>query len=446
MTLLTSRPPQSLALAPATTLRGAWYALDPLPLDFAQQPNLARSRYVPHAAHIDTETQMSVLSPSKALTKALLKSTREMKSFLSGHVGSGKSTELRKIATSEEIVAEFFPITLEIEAGYWEALDISQLLFLMACAIYDYGNNAKLLNHRELWKEQFEAMLDVFLGPLGLQPREGTVGVEFNLVFVKLKTELKLGEQQREKFRELSKTRFSILTDLLGGLVADLQTSAQTKGDRREPVLFIDDLDKVRSEKPQQDTFRTNPSAFFEPPLRVVYTVPTGVAFNDCPQLFRDKILHLYPAPTLKKARNLYNPENVANDAGINFMEQVLKTRIGPSIFDPEAIRLAAIYSGGVLRNFFRLLRTAIDVAEDNDRDTVDKMVMGVAIKSARLNESMSLHEDQYKTLAKVHETNFLAHGNARYLDQSWVFECFNDKVWYEANPLLWKLLDPEHK
>lgn len=446
MTLLTTRASRHLIIPPATTLRDAWYVLDPVPLDFAHQPDIARGLYIPHAGRMDKDTQMRVSSPSNALTKSLLKSTFEMKSFLSGHVGSGKSTELRKIATTPEIVAEFFPITLEIEAGYWETLDISQLLFLMACAMYEFGNNAGLLNHREIWNGQFQAMVDAFVGPSGLKPLEGTVGLEFDLVFVKLKQELKLGEQRREKFRELSKTRFSVLTDLLAGLVADLLTSARAKGDQREPVLFIDDLDKVRSEKPQQDTFRAKPSAFFEPPLRVVYTVPTGVAFNDCPQIIRDKIVHLFPAPTLQKAPKSYNPENVANDVGILFMEQALNTRIGPNLFDPEAVRLAAIYSGGVLRNFFWLLRTAIDVAEDNDRELVDKMVMGVAIKSARLSESMSLHEEQYKTLAKVHETNFLAHGDAKYLDQSWVFECFNDKVWYEANPLLWKLLDPDHK
>jgi hypothetical protein len=31
-----------------------------------------------------------------------------------------------------------------------------------------------------------------------------------------------------------------------------------------------------------------------------------------------------------------------------------------------------------------------------------------------------------------------------RYLDESRVLECYNDKTWYEVSPLLWKLLEPQ--
>ena len=445
MTLLTTRSPIQLVV-PATTLRQAWHVLNPVPLDFANQPELASALYIPHAARLDQESGMAVSSPSKELSRALLNSTSEMKAFLSGHVGSGKSTELRKVAANDEIRAKFFPIMMEIEGGYWDTLDIGQLLFLMACTMYEYGNREGLLKHREIWKEPFRAMVESFVGPSGVQAREGAVGLEFDLIFVKLKQELKLEERRREQFRELGQTKMSVLSRLLLGLSTDIEVSAAEMGDPRDPLLFIDDLDKVREPKAQEATFRAKPGMFFEPPVRVVYTVPTGVAFNDCPKNIRDQLVHLYPPPTLIKASNSYNPEEAANDVGILFLQTVLRTRVGPNLIDPAAARLAAIYSGGMLRNFFWLLRTALDVADDNDRNKVDEAVMRVAIKSARLRESMPLHKEHYETLAEVHRTNFLAHGDAEYLDQSWVFECFNDKVWYEANPLLWKVLDPQHK
>jgi hypothetical protein len=442
MTQLPARAPRKLVI-PATTLREAWYVLDPVPLDFGTQPDVARHLYIPHAARLDKETGMAVTSPSKELTMELLNSTFEMKAFLSGHVGSGKSTELRKVAANTDINAAFFPIMLEIEAGYSDVLDILQLQFLMACAVYDYAKEKGLLNHRDFWKEPFRALFDSFI-----QPNEGTTTVEFDFVFVKLKQDLKYGEYKRSQLRDLDKSRPSLLKDLVTGLVTDMQLSAAEKGEGREPVLFIDDLDKVRAAKAQEETFRAKPVMLFDPPLRVVYTVPTGVAFHDCPETIQSRLLHLYPAPALKKAPGCYNPEEteVVNDVGIHFLQTVFETRVGPNLFTPAAIRLAAIYSGGLLRNFFRLLRMAVDVAENNDRTIVDENVLRAAIKSARLNLSMSLHKKQYDTLAEVHRTNFLADGDSKYLDQSWVVECFNDKVWYEANPLVWKLLDPDHK
>lgn len=446
MILPSARKARKLVI-PATTLDEARHVLNPDPLDFQTQPDVANALYTPHVARVDQPANMLANSPSNALTYKLLDSTFETKAFLSGHVGSGKSTELRKVAASKEITAAFFPIILPIEAGYWDDLDIEQLLFLIACAVYDYAKQEKLLKNPKSWEKPYQLLLDWFAGLEGVKPVEGTVGLEFDLVFVKLKQDLKLGEHRRKQFRLLGETRPQVLTELLTGLVVDMLTTAQARGDDREPVVFIDDLDKVRESKPQDATFRKRPAAFFEPPLRIVYTIPTGVAFNDCPQRIREHLDHLYPAPTSKKAPNSYNPEdaNVVNDTGIHFLETVLKPRVQPHLIESEAIRLAAIYSGGMLRNFFLLLRTGIDTARLNDRRQVDKTVMRVAIKSARLNESMSLHEQEYKALAAVHKTNFLAQGNANYLDQSWVVECFNDKVWYEANPLLWKVLDPNH-
>ena len=94
---------------------------------------------------------------------------------------------------------------------------------------------------------------------------------------------------------------------------------------------------------------------------------------------------------------------------------------------------------------FFRLLRAAIEIARYNDLERVDGRVMQVAIKQQRLSETMSLRDPHYKALAEVHRTNRLSEGaDGSYLDYSYVIECFNDKVWYEANPLFWLLLRPD--
>lgn len=436
--------PKNLII-PASTLDEAWDALNPLPLDFQHDPQRAKAMYIPHAVRMDPDTKKIMLTPSKVLSRRLLKSIGPMKAFLSGHVGSGKSTELRDLATRREITAAFFPIILEVEAGYWDVLDDAQLLFLMACTIYDYGQKEGLLRHSDIWSRPFRALEDSFFGLSGARPREATVGLEFDLIFVRLKQELKFDEQRREQFRELGKSRMFVLAQLLEGLVVDMQQTAQLSGQGREPLLLIDDLDKVRLPAAQENTFRKKPSVLFEPPLRIVYTLPAGVAFDECPKMIREVLVHLYPAPMLKKAPDAYDPEGFVNEVGLNFLQQALDNRVKPGLFQPEAVRIAAVYSGGVLRNFFGLLRSGIDVADENEMSVVDALVMRAAVKAARLSESQSLHKKHYDTLAEVHRTNFLPHGDAAYLDQSWVMECFNDKLWYEANPLLWKLLDPTH-
>jgi hypothetical protein len=160
--------------------------------------------------------------------------------------------------------------------------------------------------------------------------------------------------------------------------------------------------------------------------------------------------VHLYPVPILKKQSldaPTFDPEESINEVGLPFLHAVLRSRVAEGLFDAEAVRKAAVYSGGVLRSFFWLLRAGIDVARDNGLAAVDDRAMRVAIKNERLNESQALRDTHYKALAEVHRTNDLAGGaDGAYLDYSYVIECYNDKVWYEANPLLWKLLDPSHR
>jgi len=438
MTLLTKAP--STAPARAATLDAAMQVLEPIPLQFEGE-HANGEFYIPHPSRIDGD--LANPSPSALLVRRLLKSTSSMKAFLSGHIGGGKSSELRSLVADKRVQAAFFPIWLDIEPAYRDKLDLPQLLFLMACALFSYGREHQLHGRKELWERPLGELAKTFFMQGSAGAAEGAFEVKLNLVFVELRRELKMEERRREQFRELGKNDLKVLQDLILGLCADIVATGAQKGAGREPLLIIDGLDKVRAADPQHLVFRDQPAGLLDLPLRIVYTIPTGVAFDHCPDAISKLLIHLYPAPILKKAKTSYNPEEVVNEVGIDFFEKVLRPRVEPGLFSPEAVRLAAIYSGGVLRNFFHLLRSAIELAEVNALDSVDARVMKAAIKTVRLHESMSLHEPQYTVLARVHQTNQLPGGDGKYLDQGWVIECFNDKVWYEANPLLWKLIDP---
>ena len=121
--------------------------------------------------------------------------------------------------------------------------------------------------------------------------------------------------------------------------------------------------------------------------------------------------------------------------------------RVGKGLVEPDAIRIAAIYSGGVLRDFFRLLRAGILLALYNDMPTVDGVAMGYAIAEERRHESIGLYGPDYQALIHVHQTNDLPSvGDRRYLALSRVIESFNGTVWFDASPILWQALEDHMK
>lgn len=383
--------------------------------------------------------------PAESIRDQLLQHARPLKLFFSGHVGSGKSTQINKLAADKQLQDAFSIILLRIEGGQAPFLDAAQLLFLIAGVIFQFGLDQKLLTENAKWKRILLELDTQIYGPTGTVAKDGALAAEFNLLLVKLRADLKVNEHSRRQFRELGETKQNLLIDLLKALTLDIENSLVAQSRHHSLLLLIDDLDKVRTPEQQKDIFNTNLSSLLALPFRVLLTVPTGVVFGPNRVEVRRALEHLYPLRVLVKAPQSYDPERAFIPDSDTFFSKALHQRVEPGLFEDEAVRLATIYSGGVLRDFFRLLHTAVRVARNNGLDVVDRRALRAAIRDERRRESAGLLAPDYAALLAIHQTHAMAKDeDRRYLDESRVLECYNDKTWYEVSPLLWKLLEPQ--
>lgn len=430
---------------PAHTLREALDTLDIRPLEFGSNvdQNVAVSPdfYVEPPAY-ERAGQMASPGPIDQIRDQLLDRPASVKVFLSGHVGSGKSTQINRLLVDKDLLGRFAIVKLRFEEQEWAFLDSAQILFRIAGALFDYGKAEKLLSEGAEWEEKL-ARLDARLyGDHGVIAKEGGVGMELNLVFVKLKQDLKMNQNRRAEFRALAETEQSILRDLLEALANDIQNNLAKQEMPASLLVLIDDLDKVRGPEQQKEIFETNLNALFVPSFRVLYTVPTSVSFKGSHEDLKNRLEHLYPIRVLDKAAGIFDPEKALRPARLDFFRTAVHQRVDRSLIDEDSIRLAAIYSGGVLRDFFRLLATAVQVARHNKIEVVEEPAMRAAIHDERLRDSRGIYEPDWKALYHVHQTNELrSEDDRKYLDQARVLECYNDIVWFEASPLLWKEL-----
>lgn len=431
--------------SPAKTLDEAQDLLDPRPLEFVQTgkaPDAAAdpSLYTepPPVEHDERKRP----GPMDRIKARLLRETNHVKVFLSGHVGSGKSTQINKLAADPKIRQAFTVVQLRFEEQEWAFLDSAQVLIRMAGALFEFGSEKALLGQPGRWSRILKTLDEKVFGASGIQAKDGALGLELNAFFIKLRTDLKLSDARRKQFRAIGETQQSLLQDLIAELVSDIEGNLAKAGRSGSLLMLIDDLDKVRGKDPQKDIFETNLNALFVPPIRALYTTPTGVSFGANRADVRQQLEHLYPVRILNKAPRTFDPTKAYVPDGFGFFLDLLRHRVAPGLFDEESVRLAAIYSGGVLRDFFHLLRGGILIARYNDLDTVDAMTMRETVRDARFRESAGLYGPDFGVLLKVHETHRLpGEEDRRYLDQSRVLECYNDAVWFEVNPLLWALL-----
>ncbi|MGK3969610.1 hypothetical protein WMF38_33540 [Sorangium sp. So ce118] len=433
----------------AITLEQARKVLDPRPLDFretnpqglkvASNPEF----YTPLPAR--REGNFKLPGPLERLRQKLLSGTRDNKLFLSGHVGSGKSTELSRLAVDPRIQERFSVLMLRFEEQEWATLDSSQVLFRLAGALFE--SHKDRLSKQKRWKEIAEDLNERIFQPMGIQAKEGAGSVEFDLVVVKLKQELKLSEKARRQFRAFGETQQSLLQDFLAALVDDIENALSADEGPNELLVVVDDLDKVRGAEAQREIFDTNLNALLAPPLRVVYTVPTSVPFGESRADIRHNVEHLFPIRVLGKAPGTFRPEDAFLDDRMGFFHELVRHRVDPNLIEPDVVQLAAMYSGGVLRDFFRMLREGVQMATYNDQTVLDTIAMTYALNDARLKESVGLYGPDYEALAHAHRTNELRSAeDRRYLDLSRIIESHNGLAWFDAHPLLWKLLEEHQK
>ena len=399
-----------------------------------------RLRYVPRPGIHRPAGKRPLRVMDKVKTR-LLKGRADAKIFLSGHVGSGKSTELARLVADADVRDRFFVISFRFEEEEWAYLDSAQILFRVAAELFKTGLDNDLLKEESRWKKLLLQVDEKVGGPSGVSVSEGSLGAEWNLFFVKLKQELKLSDHRRRQFRSFGETDQTLIQDLIVALLDDLELGLAERGDGRSLLMVIDDLDKVRDKEGIEEIFERNVNALLQPPLRMLGTLPGSVAFSPRSSRLRDCTEHLRPVQVLSRTES-GELEDAFDRRELDFFQAVLDRRVAKGLVGNGALDMAVLYSGGVLRDLFHLLREAALRAAFDGLDQVSAEVMEEAVQDARIKWSAGIYPEDRKALAAIRQSRELASPEqTRYLDISWVLECYNGELWYDVNPLLWKLL-----
>jgi hypothetical protein len=435
----------------ASNLEEALRYFDPRPLDFSPEANpqgesVASSGALYATPPGEKRDGRGLPAPIERLRKRLLGETPSTKLFLSGHVGSGKSTELNRLAADATITERFDVVSFRFEEEEWAVLDSSQVMFRIAAELF--GKHKDRLGKLGHWQKIFGVVNERIFTPVGWKLEGGSTSVEVNLAFVKLRQELKYSSRMRKAFREYGETKQSALRELIEELVDHIEEALVKEEDPRRLLLLVDDLDKLRKDEQHRDIFGTNLGELLAPPVRILYTVPTAVRFaDDARAEIRQNAEDLFPVRVIQRKPETWNAEAAYTGERIGFFETVVGLRAQPGLIHPEAIRLAAIYAGGVLRDFFRLLREGVLLADYNGLKELDPMAMHHAVVEERRRESIGLYTPDYEALVHIHKTNALRTVEDRkYMSLARVIECWNGKVFFDAHPLLWSILGEHEK
>ena len=355
-----------------------------------------------------------------------------------GHIGIGKTTELRRYAVQLNASRRFFVVEVdELAKLDRNNLQYTEVLMAMAETLLErlHGDGF------DLGAEALEPLQRWFGNVVETQATTKELSAELKTVaeggggipgLIKLlatfTAAFKTGSSQKSEWRREIRNDFTTLAQAFNTLIRRAEAHLVREA-RAERLLFlIDGTDKMRSEDTQQ-FFVQDAEQLLAIATLVIYTAPLHLKYDGRlgGKLDADIVL-----PMMK----LYERDGGRFEAGWRTMRRLLLLRADRRLFasDAEVDRLVE-FSGGHPRELLRLLKLCCELAEDR----IDASVVQTAIEKLAADYRYFLKPADY-VLLKTIDSNPADGGNdeqAQQLLHRLALLQYNDGTWRRSHPVV---------
>ena len=334
--------------------------------------------------------------------------------LVTGHRGSGKSTELNSLKAKLER-ENFLVVVLDVE----KTLDVADIeyLDLIVAATGQIGMAARekgitvderLLDNIGQWFAQTVVVSDV--GESVEHRLDVSLGVDAPLLLRLLAIvtgQIKSGSSTREETRRTLENRLGELISRVTEYINDVTVRLQNK-DYKGLVLIVDSLEKMPLKAISEQI--TNHSQLFiehaeqlkSLPCHTIYTVPVS--------LLHERNLGIYTNFDLIPMVSINKPEGQPYQPGKDLLYEAVEKRINiTKLFErADLVYRLVNKSGGVIRDLMRLLLFAATYTPDDQAKISEKAVESAIRKLVR-EYDLLIHQDDLEILVKVPGSPHLA-------------------------------------
>ncbi|MBI4556333.1 MAG: hypothetical protein HY706_02000 [Candidatus Hydrogenedentes bacterium] len=327
-------------------------------------------------------------NPLEELKVHLTQSRLPEKILLTGHMGSGKSTELNRLAADGEIRNHFFVVHYPVR-DVLNILDFDYLDFLLSFAakLVTAAMEAKIEFKAETLKNiskwiSFAASGDDSLKPFAKNVTRQNVYGFFKRVLTVLLREV----VARDKMHDAMARNITELLEVINLAVDQVRVSLRD----RDLLIVIDDLEKIPDLDRAEQLFHRAGGYMVTPRCKIVYTMPIALYYS---VTFRSIINIFSKAYFIRNFR-------VSNQFGL--LEDFIAKRMSLTLIDERARKKAISNSGGVVRELVRILKDSIIKARARKLSQIFPDLVDEVIIDLRNSYSRQLHARHYKVLESV--------------------------------------------
>lgn len=429
---------------PATDLRSAYRASDVKPLEGDDL-----DRYY---------MQLGDARKSQALSNIKSKlDDQEVGEFetiwFTGHQGSGKSTELRKLERTWQ--NEYYVIYIKTE----EVIDINDVeytdLYLLAAQFLEdklrkekISLDAGIVRDFEDWFKEITKETEESIDKGFSIQAEANLGIDLPLpipflgkILAKVTSQIRGGSKEKKVIRQTLEKDFSRLKTTINLLLDDGTKKLRKRFPKYKGILLIfDNLDRCPLVVANH-LFSDYLAQLKELRCTIIYTVPISALYQprgiDNPYIVPMVNIYEYD----KNRDPLTFNDLKHNDSSLNALVELVELRMDINqVFASKLVLLDIIRaSGGHVRHLMQMLREASITASSRNHQTIELADATYAINQLQFSFERRIPHDHYDAIAKTYYEKRIDNnqiGQETLLNTS-VLEYNGDQRWNYPHPMV---------
>lgn len=330
--------------------------------------------------------------------------------FLAGMRGSGKTTELTKIAKKLNHPKAFLCITCNLDEGLdlndMEYMDI--LIFQMERLVETLQEKKINIGEKDIkslqkwYEERVKEVNKAIKKEGGFEIEVGAKTpslLNFLNLSAKLKGSLAASKEDAEKIRINFKKNFTDFSRKLNEFFEQVNMVLRENEIAKEILFIIDGLEKVATSDIRKKIVDDESNRLRQIKANTIFTLP--IELFSLEQKLK-QFSTVVPFPFVK----LVERDGTPCEESIQRFEEFVQKRIDASLFDkPETIRKAISYGGGSPRELLRVLEY-MNLYADEERGKLTEVDLDKAIKKLSAEYSRYLSNEDLQQLKILKENN----------------------------------------
>ncbi len=293
-----------------------------------------------------------------------------------GYRGCGKSTEIKHL--EKDIQKDFLTINFSVEKDL-DLNNISYIDLIIATMknLFEFVVKENLSldelfinNITDFLKiKEIEEIRKKYMSAEVKTGAEAKTGIPYiSKFFIAFTGSLKGSKSLTTVLKETVEPHYSDLVKHCNALINEIRLQLQTLG-KKDLVIIIEDLDKINIDRGETLFFRYS-RQLTQINANIIYTFPISLKYNNKFNTIKHLFTNIYELPMIM----VHTKDGEKATEGYKTMRKIIAARMNLDLFEKSIILDNFIgYSGGCLRDLFRLIVNAVENSRIYNRETITK-------------------------------------------------------------------------